>query len=213
MMPDFPRVAVADTGRLKGRVYVVFASPVAPVSAPPLFPCPDPYAGSTCQEQTLTSTQVFLSFSDDRALTWSHPVEVGPALPSSGVKRFWPVVTVAPGGDVDVLYYESQEIPVAENPVCAAFLRGGIIRYGAANSLVDTFVAHSSNGGRSFAPPRRISTATSNWCTTYSDEIVNFRTYISSIPVANRVLATWTDGRNGIPDVFFAAVTPDAPKP
>jgi hypothetical protein len=210
---DHPRVAVADTGQHKGRVYVVFAAPVAPVAAAPLFPCPDPYAGSTCQEQALTSAQVFLSFSDDRAQTWSRPLEVGPPLPSSGVKRFWPVVTVAPGGDVDVLYYESQEIPVAANPVCAAFLPNGNIRYGAANSLLDTFVAHSSDAGRTFAAPRKVSTATSNWCTTYSDDQVNFRDYIGSIPVANRVLATWTDSRNGVPDIFFAAVTPNAPPP
>jgi hypothetical protein len=42
---------------------------------------------------------------------------------------------------------------------------------------------------------------------------VNFRGYISSIPVGNRVLATWTDGRNGVPDVFFAEVKPNASKP
>ncbi|HMF10640.1 MAG TPA: sialidase family protein, partial [Thermoanaerobaculia bacterium] len=74
MIADFPRVAVADSGPHKGRVYVVFASPVAPVSDAPLFPCPDPYSGSTCQEQVLTSAQAFLSFSDDRALTWSQPL-------------------------------------------------------------------------------------------------------------------------------------------
>ncbi len=31
---------------------------------------------------------------------------IAPAEPATGVKRIWPVVTVEPGGNVDVVYYD-----------------------------------------------------------------------------------------------------------
>jgi hypothetical protein len=202
---DHPRIAVVTSGPHKGRIYVVFAEGVALGAPAPFFPCPDPYAGSTCQEQTLTSTQVFLSFSDDRAQTWSVPSQIASPVPLTGVKRFWPVVSVGEKDVVNVVYYESQEKPVASNPVCAVFLPNGVIRYGTANSLVDTYLARSSDGGRTFTPSR-ISTVTSNWCTTASDFITNYGDYISSVSVPDRVLNIWTDGRNGTPDIFFSAL-------
>ncbi len=201
---DHPRIAVATTGPNRGRIYVVYYSAVAPVTAGALSPCPAPNVGSLCRAQRLTSTQVFLKFSDDRGVTWSSAIPLGPAVPATGIKRWWPVVSVEPGGIVDVVYYESQETPVASNPTCNVNVGGGIRRRGPANSLVDTFWTRSTDGGATFNPRLPLSTATSNWCTAASNIRPNFGDYIGSTSGGNRVLATWADGRNGVPDTFYA---------
>jgi hypothetical protein len=127
------------------------------------------------------------------------------------VKRWWPVVTVEPGGNVDVAYQEGQETPVATNPFCTirvATLTGNVPlrRLGPANSLVDTFGVQSTDGGASFSTPTRVSSATSNWCTAVSNIRPNFGDYIGSVSGGNKLIPVWHDGRNGVPDVFVAPV-------
>jgi len=203
---DHPRIAVATDDPHRGRIYVAYYSAVAPVTAGALSPCPAPNVGSTCRAQRLTSSQVFVKFSDDLGLTWSSAVPVAPAPPSTGLKRWWPVVTIEPGGNVDVIYYESNEIPTASNPTCNIGLGGVLRRRGTANSLVDTFWAQSTTGGASFNAPVKVTTATSNWCTVASNIRPNFGDYIGSASGGNLVLPTWADGRNGVPDTFFAQI-------
>ncbi len=207
---DHPRVAVAISGPHRGRIYVSFFSAVSPVTAAPVVTCPaGTPAGTTCQGQRLVSSQAFVTFSDDRGQTWSTPQPVAPVPPATGVKRVWPVVTVEPGGIVNVVYYESQERPTDPSSSaveCSVGVATGLRRVGTASSLVDTFVSSSSDGGVTFAAPLKISSATSNWCTTASNIRPNFGDYIGSASGGNRALALWTDGRNGVPDAFYATV-------
>jgi len=208
---DHPRIDVATTGGNKGRVYVVYYSAVAPTVAPPanLASCLVPPAPqSRCRAQTLTSSQVFLRHSDDRGATWSAAIPLGGPVPDTGVKRFWPDVSVSPGGNVNVVYYESQEKQATANPSdveCNLNVGGGTRRQGLASSLVDTWWTFSSDGGNTFSMPLKLSTATSNWCTTVSNIRPNFGDYIDAQAGSNRILATWADGRAGVPDTFFVA--------
>jgi len=207
---DHPRVAVATSGSHKGRIYVTYYSALAPVTAAPVAVCPSPVTG-LCRGQRLTSSQVFVTFSDDLGQTWSTPQGLSPAPPDTGVKRWWPVVTVEPGGNVDVAYQEGQETPVATNPFCTirvATLTGNVAlrRRGPANSLVDTFWVQSTDGGASFSTPALVSSATSNWCTAVSNIRPNFGDYIGSVSGGNRLIPVWHDGRNGVPDVFVAPI-------
>lgn len=194
---DHPRIDVALAGPNRGRVYVTFYSAVSPVSAP------NPTV------QSLVSSQVYLSYSDDQGMTWSTPTPVAPAVPATGVKRFWPVVTVESNGNVDVVYYESLEQQATPDPSdieCNISIGGGLFRTGVNSSLIDTYWVQSKDGGMTFGAPVRVSTATSNWCTTVSNIRPNLGDYIGSAGGANRVLPVWADGRNGVPDTFFANV-------
>jgi hypothetical protein len=202
---DHPRIFVATEGPNRGRVYVAYYSAVATVTAGSLSACPAPNIGSICRAQRLTSSQVFVSFSDDQGITWTQ-VPVAPAPPSTGLKRWWPVVTVEPGGNVDVIYYESQEIPTTSNPTCTISVGGGLRRRGTANSLVNTFWTQSTDGGATYSAPVMVSTATSNWCTAARNIRPNFGDYIGSEAGGNRILPAWADGRNGVPDAFFAQI-------
>ena len=203
---DQPRTAVATTGSHNGRVYVTFYQPVAPVLSP-------------ITVQSLTSAQVFITWSDNQGATWSTPKELAPPVPPTGVKRFWPTVSVRPGGDVDVVYLESQETQATPNPTdieCAKPTGGGI-RTGLVSSLVDTYWVQSRDGGDTFSAPLRVSEQTSNWCTTFyvfsNGVFSNYGDYIGTASGGNRTFVTWPDGRNGVTDVFFSEVKGKVDKP
>jgi len=156
---------------------VAFYSAVGPVAA-------------SSTTQSLVSSEVFLSYSDDQGSSWIPAVPVTPAIAATGVKRFWPVVSVEPGGNVDVVYYESQETQATPEPAdeeCNISIGGGARRRGPNSSLVDTFWSRSLDGGMTFQAPIRMSTATSNWCTTVSNIRPNFGDYIGAASGGKRV--------------------------
>jgi hypothetical protein len=199
-MADQGMIAVAHTGQYLGRVYVVYMDSVSPVVNP-------------VTTQSLVSSQVYLIYSDDKGETWSAPVPLGPPLPPTGVKRFFPSVSVRPGGDVDVTFRESLETQVTANPTdieCNIFMATGQRRRGTASSLVDTYWAQSQDGGASFGEPVRVSTVTTNWCRTVFEVadffLSNIGDYDGVATGGNRTFATWSDGRNGVPDIFFAEI-------
>ena len=205
---DSPRIAVATSGRNAGRVYVTFTSETSPAPIPGVVACPTGLpAGAICVGQDPLSEEAFVSFSDDEGLTWSTPTRIAPAVPARGVKRMWPVPTVEPGGNVDIIYYESQEVRTAANPECVVNVRfPNVFRVGPRNSLVDTFWVQSTNSGSTFSAPVKVTTATSNWCTVVSGVGPNFGDYISGFATGNHVFACWSDGRNGVPDTFSAVI-------
>jgi hypothetical protein len=199
---DIPRIAVAAAGPHRGRIYVTYASAAGE-------------AGSPAATQCLVSTQVYLISSDDQGLTWSAPVPLAPPVPPAGVKRFWPTVAVGSDGDVDVIYAESQERQVTADPEdleCRTVLINGQFRSGRVSSLVDLYRAHSGNGGMTFEPPVRITSETANWCTTFYDApgrlFANFGDYLGVFASRRRLFAVWTDGRSGIPEAYFTALSP-----
>jgi hypothetical protein len=207
-MNDQPRIAVAASGPHRGRVYVSFYSAAAPTA-------------SAITEQVLTSSQVFITWSDDRGATWSAPTAIAPAVPATGLKRFWPTVSVRPDGAVDVVYMESQE--TATGTPCSVAVNPTAFRTGPASSLVDTFWVQSRDGGTTFSPPLKVSSATSNWCVApytfaASDPedgflLSNAGDYIGSTSVLNQTLAVWPDDRGGVMDVFFGKVTGNSAGP
>lgn len=199
-MNDQPRIAVATTGRHRGRVYVTFYQSEQPVSSPVTVQSP-------------VSSDIYITYSDDQGATWSAPARITTAVPPTGVKRFWPTVAVRPGGAVDVIYMESQEVQVTPNPVdeeCAVLVGGGQRRRGPLSSLVDTYWIQSLDGGATFGTPVRVSEVTSNWCTAnylginalYSSH----GDYLGIATGGNRTFAAWPDNRNGTVDVFFAEI-------
>jgi len=86
--------------------------------------------------------------------------------------------------------------------VLAAAFDGGGLR----SRLVDTFWAQSQDGGNIFPTLLRVTSATSNWCTATSNVRPNFGDYIGSATGGNHVFPVWADGRNGVPDTFYATL-------
>ncbi len=201
-MNDQPRIAVAQSGPHRGRIYVTIESAVTPVSSSP-------------GDQTDVSSQVYEVYSDNRGLTWSDPIPLAPPVPATGLKRIWPTVSVRDDGSVDVVYLESQE--VATGTDCNVAFNPTSFRVGPLNSLVDTYWVQSRDGGSTFSAPLKVSTATSNWCLAPysfapSDPTVGFLLsnagdYMGTASVLNQTLTVWPDDRSGVMDTFFGKVT------
>ena len=153
---DQPRTAVALSGQYNGRVYVTFYQPVQPVQSP-------------ITVQSAVSSEAFITYSDNQGLTWSTPHTLASPVPPTGLKRFWPTVSVRPGGAVDVVYLESQERQATPNPtdIECNMPTGVGRRIGRLSSLVDTWWVQSRDGGATFSEPVRVSEQTSNWCSTF----------------------------------------------
>ncbi len=200
-MNDQSRIAVAADGAHKGRIYVTFPSAASP-------------AVSAVVGQSPVSSQVYSMYSDDRGATWSTPTPLAGPVPPTGLKRFWPTVSVRPGGDVDVIYMESQE--VATGSTCTVAVNPVAFRSGPLSSLVDTFFVQSHDGGVTFSAPVKVSTATSDWCTapyqfasafpTDGFLVSNAGDYIGSTSVLGRTLALWPDDRDTFMSVFYGSI-------
>jgi hypothetical protein len=194
-MNDQARIAVAQSGPFRGRIYVGFYTPVAPVTGSP---------GS----QSLVSSQALVMSSGDRGATWSAPVPVDAAPPPTGLKRIWPTVSVRANGDVDVVYLQSQE--VATGTTCSVAFNPTSHRTGPVSSLVDTFLVRSRDGGATFSAPLRVSSQTSDWCTApysfHSFLLSNAGDYIGTASVDEGTLALWPDDRTGPMDTFYSSI-------
>ena len=199
-MNDQPRIAVATRGPFKGRVYVTFYQAEQPVSG-------------AVTAQSAVSSDIWITWSDDQGETWTAPERILAPVPPTGVKRFWPTVAVQPGGQVAIVYMESQEVQVTPDPAdieCSVLVGGGQRRQGTLSSLVNTWMVLSENGGASFTVPVRVSKQTVNWCgANYLGVNALYSSHGDYLGIAttwNRTFTVWPDNRNGVVDVFFAEI-------
>jgi hypothetical protein len=129
---------------------------------------------------------------------------------ADGRQQFWPVVSVGEHGEVDVTYYDMQDVNVTPEPndIECSVRTGGplddpILKQSTVTTFSDVFTVRSTDGGRTWRRPVRLTDTTTNWCaaTPINSIIPNFGDYITSLTPDERVLATWGDGRNaGITD-------------
>ena len=197
---DFPRISVVTNkdDRFFGRIYVVYQdSRIANGGPQPASLGAEDFFGVDLGHP---DTDIYLRFSDDGGDTWSKRTLV--AGRGDGKIQFWPVVSSNQSdGTVDVTWYESEE------PEGTDFLNGAP-PFGDKDSFVDVFYAGSKNGGRTFRKPIKVTEVTTNWNrnVTATNIRPNFGDYIFHVSTPNRVMVTWADGRNGVPDVFYATI-------
>jgi hypothetical protein len=127
---------------------------------------------------------ILLRRSTDNGRTWSKPVTVNRGTKGDGIPQDLPAVDIAPGGRVDVIYYDRT-----------------LDRRGA---TADVLLSSSLDGGRSFSRTLRLSTASSSRkigaeSGTYVTE-GDFGTRIAVVSTSSGAIAAWADTRNGTSD-------------
>lgn len=137
-----------------------------------------------------------LSFaaSDDGGETWDRTERLA-VPPSEGEHhQLVPSISIAPGGRIDIVYYDLEE----------------------PSGLEDTFVVSSQDGGQSFSDPIQISDTASDTSIRGSSSFGNDPFSSGSMVVSTEAmsLVAWTDSRRGTTatakrDIFFAAVEID----
>jgi hypothetical protein len=141
-------------------------------------------------------SDILLRRSTDGGKTWSKPVRVNRGTVGDGVPQDMPAVSVAPGGRIDVVYYDRT-----------------LDRRG---STADVMLSSSSDSGKSFDKHFRLSTQSSNRKvgpdgSPYSPE-ADFGTRIAIASLPGGAVAAWTDTRNGTIDTdkqdIYAASVP-----
>lgn len=201
-MNDFPRIAVAETGPNRGRAYVTYQDCSAASGAAPF--------GS--------DTDVYVTHSDDGGATWSTPAAVHDV--ADGLQQIWPVVSVDSTGNVDVTYYQMDDVNVTPDPIdieCSVRIGGPLddpaLRQSTLTTFSDIYWAQSTDGGVTWEKPVRVTDTSTNWCaaTPINSIIPNFGDYNTSVSHGNKVFAAWADGRNAglvdrVPTAYHASI-------
>lgn len=178
-----------ESGLVPARRFLVFLP-----EYPSLAAGPDGVLYVAWSDARIGDEDVFLRRSDDGGASWSEPVRVNDNAMGDATAQYLPRLAVAPGGRVDVLFYDRRHDPD--------------------NVMTATYLASSEDGGRSFTN-RQVSSAAfdSTVGPTFGLEYgTDFGTRLGLASRDETVHAAWTDTRlgdqdTGRQDVFATTVT------
>lgn len=167
----------ADGGRTFGPATVV-AGDVRPVQRVLIDLAPAPHFAVDPPRDRIYATwesghDVVLSRSDDGGSSWSPPQRVGPA--EGG--QFLPGVGVAPGGRVDVAFYDRSRDP--------------------GDLLAEVVVASSSDGGRSFTTGVVSDRSFDSRVGSFNGDIVMLGSHLAVVSQDDRTTVVWPDPVRG----------------
>jgi len=151
-VPTLPSIAVdISNGPYRGSVYVVW------------------------QDKRLGNADIFIAYSRDGGVSWSIPVKVNNDATIN--HQFFPFVSVAPTGRVDVVFYDRRNDPN--------------------NFLFDVFAAISFNGGASFWNRRITDRLINPGPTNFIGD------YIGVTSLNNLLFPAWCDLRDGNEEIYM----------
>lgn len=135
-------------------------------------------------------SDVVLVKSTDGGATWSRPVRVNDD--QTDTDQFQPAVAVAPDGTLGLMWYDRRNDPTN-------------------NLLIDVYMTTSSDGGATFAPNRRVTTA--NWLsvgTPFGARTASHGDYNQISAGELGFVLNWSDDRSGLDSDIYAAVIPSS---
>ena len=130
---------------------------------------------------------VFTTCSDNAGVTWSTPARVN--NDPVGYDDWLPEVAVTPTGQAACVWYDWRD--------ASAWTSGG-------ESSI--YLATSSNGGVSWWEQGSVTNVGTAWTNVITNIIPNEGDYMSLFADAQGYAVAWSDGRNGNPDTYMAAV-------
>ncbi|MBI1747044.1 MAG: exo-alpha-sialidase [Acidobacteria bacterium] len=137
--------------------------------------------------QSLSAQNVlrpYLTASTDNGDTWSAPVPVNDDTTSAF--HWWPSVSVDSNGNVNVIWLDRRLNP--------------------GTGLTDVYFGQSTDGGGAFLNVR-VTDVSGNWQGVARDPgFCYVCDYIRAVSYGTDVYATWSDPRNGDPDIYFSRI-------
>lgn len=117
---------------------------------------------------------IFLVRSTNRGVNWSAPVRVNDDPVGNGKLQCWPWIGVNDSGNIAITFFDSRNT--------------------SSNTIIENYVAHSSDGGQTFLN-LQVSTVPTNTAQPNSD--VRFGDYIGIDYYRDVIVPVWTDERAG----------------
>jgi len=130
--------------------------------------------------QTPRDYDVFVTSATSAAGPWTTPRKINDDPAGTGRWQTWPALDVAPNGRVDVIWYDYRD--------------------DAGNANASVYYSASSDGGSTWTPNAKLSSAAFAWPTGF------FGDYSSVAASADRTYGAWMDNRLGNQEVYGAAV-------
>jgi hypothetical protein len=161
--PTLPQLAIdPGEGRYKDSIYV------------------------TWNEDRGSDADILLIHSRDSGATWSEPVRVNQDEEGNGKDQFFHGLSVAPGGEVSLHFYDRRDDPD--------------------NTMLNIYYAISRDGGQTFKDDRLTDTnftgeaGGGSWLGQQTGGDAFIGDYHASASLGDKVYFTWCDTRNGEPD-------------
>ncbi|HTR96573.1 MAG TPA: hypothetical protein VMH61_01610 [Candidatus Acidoferrales bacterium] len=142
-------------------------------------------ATSRTGERGRDQRDVFSACSDDGGATWSTPVLVSDS--PVGHDDALPEIASADDGGLYCAWLDGRDAPVAT-----------------AGGVLSTCLARSDDGGATWETMGATSDTSTNWTHVTSDLVPNLGDHIALIAGGFGLVACWSDGRGGSPDVELA---------
>ncbi len=117
---------------------------------------------------------IFLVRSTNRGVNWSTPLRINNDPVGNGKLQCWPWIEVNENGNIAIVFYDSRNT--------------------SSNTIVDAYLAHSTDGGISFA---NLNLSTQPSPTNQPNTAVRFGDYIGIDYHNLRIVPVWTDERSG----------------
>ncbi|MDQ3304724.1 MAG: glycoside hydrolase [Actinomycetota bacterium] len=165
------------------------------------------------ESQTAKPSEVYFMASDDGGATWSQPSNITDDDPSEGFNQYQPGVSVAPGGRVDVAWYDFRN-----DPFFSPGESGGM-GTSADERFWDVYYTTSDDGGRSWSTNTRVTNPSvdGRLGVTFNNNDVRGPMGIAS--TADAAYLAWSDSRATGPqaqeaeDAYLSRVRFAAPGP
>jgi hypothetical protein len=146
-------------------------------------------AATRGSERGRDQRDVFAAYSDDGGATWSTPAQVNSE--PAGYDDWLPEIAVTPAGQVGCAWYDWRD---ASTWTC-----------GGESSI---YLAASANGGLTWWEQGPVTNVGTAWTSVATNIVPNEGDYLSLFADAQGYAVAWSDGRNGNPDTYMAAVPP-----
>ncbi|MEO8664976.1 MAG: T9SS type A sorting domain-containing protein [Ignavibacteria bacterium] len=117
---------------------------------------------------------IFISRSTNLGTNWSAPLRVNDDAIGNGKLQCWPWIGVNDSGNISIIYYDSRNTT--------------------SNTTVEAYLAHSTDGGTTFA---NYKLSTQPTPTNQPNTAIRFGDYIGIDYYKNRIVPVWTDERAG----------------